>query len=91
LRPERQIKLNPFGLPCVLLFVKRSMAWGRPKVTRVDRLTHAPLKCFSFVSPPVFRVFDRFRPEESTVSLVKIIVITIAIILSIFLFGRFLF
>jgi hypothetical protein len=33
-------------------------------------------------------VFDQ---EESTVSLVKIIVITIALILSILLFGRFLF
>ncbi len=33
-------------------------------------------------------VFDR---EESNVSLVKIIVITIALILSILLFGRFLF
>lgn len=83
--------MNRFGLLCVLLFVKRSMAWGRPKATRVDRLTRAPLKCFSFVSPPVFRAFDRVRPEESNVSLVKIIVITIALILSILLFGRFLF
>jgi hypothetical protein len=38
-----------------------------------------------------FRTFDCFRPEESVVSLVKIIVITIALILSILLFGRFLF
>jgi hypothetical protein len=38
-----------------------------------------------------FREFDCFRPEASTVSLVKIIVITIALILSILLFGRFLF
>jgi hypothetical protein len=38
-----------------------------------------------------FRAFDCFRPEESIVSLVKIIVITIALILTILLFGRFLF
>jgi hypothetical protein len=38
-----------------------------------------------------FQGIDHFRPEESNMSLVKIIVITIAIILSIFLFGRFLF
>lgn len=46
---------------------------------------HAPIKC------PLRTRGKRFQLEESAVSLVKIIIITLAVILSILFFGRFLF
>jgi hypothetical protein len=79
------------GPSCVLLFVK-SRLWGGPPFP--SRLTgYAAHNYNAFCSSRL--LFSGhllvFRPEESIVSLVKIIVITIALILSILLFGRFLF
>jgi hypothetical protein len=51
----------------------------------VDTPLHAPIKC------PLRTRGKRFQREESAVSLVKIIIITLAVILSILFFGRFLF
>lgn len=57
----------------------------------VDSLRRVPVECrFAFLS---FSVTDTsiFNHGVSAMSLVKIIVITIALILSILFFGRFLF
>jgi hypothetical protein len=40
---------------------------------------------------PVFSQTVRFDPEDLAVTLIKIIIITLAVILSILFFGRFLF
>ena len=55
---------------------------GQPDV---DTLLRAPIKC------PLRTRGKRLQREESAVTLIKIIIITLAVILSILFFGRFLF
>lgn len=62
-------------------------AWGRKPVnvdTRIRRRYNAVLRFGLFPLP-------FFQTEDSVVTLIKIIIITLAVILSILLFGRFLF
>ncbi|MFL6283165.1 MAG: hypothetical protein ACJ74Q_08495 [Pyrinomonadaceae bacterium] len=53
--------------------------------TNVDTPPNAPIKCHSRTKGQALYL------EESAVTLIKIIIITLAVILSILFFGRFLF